>query len=194
MNVLAIGAHPDDIALGCSGTLLRLKEEGNKIHCLTLTAGQTRPGNRFKEEMNFMEKAGFDNYILWEYEDGKLQVNADLVTKMDKIWRDIRPKFVFTHYAGDHHHDHQVVAEITKSANRNYDASVYSYSNMGHGFEPNFYVEIGKHFKKKLDLLSVYTSQHDRWYFNADHVISRHKSLLPSMNIVEKFRVEFAKL
>lgn len=165
-SVLAIGAHPDDIEIGCGGLLLKLKKLFPKtdIYYLCLTAGELTDKDkvRISEMAESVKKLEVtllcDPYL----SDGFIpQAYQGLVNDLEQFKNDYDFHLVLTHNPYDVHHDHRAVSNATVEAFRNSYADIYFYENMTTPttFNPNLYVDIDEFMNKKLELLHCFKSQ-----------------------------------
>ncbi len=127
MNILAIGAHPDDIELGCRGTLEKYKAEGNEITCFTYSRGRDDPIDQ-----------GLDTIPI-------LTITREIECFLDAV----NPEIVFTHSKNDLNRDHRIIHEATMVACRPLVSSVkeiYCYEvpslHSDFTFKPQLYVLI----------------------------------------------------
>src|SRR3989338_3401862 len=109
MNVLAIGAHPDDIEFGCGGTLLKYNDKSHKIFLLILTKGEFGgdPHIRTREQEAAADFLGSKDLFWGGFKDTELVGNAQLISKLDEVLRAVRPDVVFLNYWDDVHQDHR---------------------------------------------------------------------------------------
>ena len=172
MNILAIGAHWDDIELGCGLTLKKLKENGHNIFTVVVCSSQygqdVNEGMKESEALECGLKS-FEligaNYISTEKEsNSNLVYNKKTMQTLETITNDNNIDTVFTHWFGDLNTDHKATWEISRTAFRNaknflmYQSN--SYGDNVNIFKPNFYFSFNKEeyqFKEKL--LSQYTSE-----------------------------------
>ncbi len=124
-SILALGAHPDDIEIGCGGTLRRLAENGFDLNYVIVTSGEegilnlekTANAKKREDEAKVAAKIlGVKNVIFLRVPDGITQVSKETKIKLIAILRNLRPEFVFTHAASDHFPDHRVVHDLTSAA------------------------------------------------------------------------------
>lgn len=194
MKILAIGAHPDDIELLCGGTLLRAIKEKYTVRCVVCTNGESQ-GNGKERVKEQKEAWGFlrVNYgYFLDLKDGELTPGLELITKLDKIIKGYEPDLVFSHSEADYHQDHVAVSRAVRSANRNWNFNWLSYCShdLRNPFVPNFFVNIDKYYDKKKELLKIFKTQEDKWYFKEDVLASR--SLGTNVGkYVEPFKMEF---
>jgi len=160
MNILAIGSHPDDLEYGCGGTLLKFAKKRNKIFLLVMTKGEVGgdPKTRTDEQK---KSADFLNAkLFWgNYQDTKIPLSKELITKIEQIIQISKPTLIFVHYPEDTHQDHRVVSQATITATR-YIRNVLFYEvPTTVNFTPTVFVDIGSTIKQKLNLLKIHKSQ-----------------------------------
>ena len=111
MNILAIGAHPDDIELGCGGILLKSAKQGHNVFMYILTRGAASgdPLQRTTEQREVARIIGARASWIDNFEDTKLSPNVDLINHIEQVIRMTKPDIVYTHPHGDTHHDHRAV-------------------------------------------------------------------------------------
>ncbi|HOO57047.1 MAG TPA: PIG-L family deacetylase [bacterium] len=165
MNVLAIGAHPDDIEFGCGGTLLDLKSKGHKIYMMIMTNGEcggVDPDIRIKEQMNVAEFLGVEDLIWGGYKDTMIPTNNDVITLIDETIKKTNSELIMFNHVQDTHQDHRALAKCAISASR-YMKWVLSFEvPTSISFEPSFFVDIGEVMDRKLELLKLHSSQIDK--------------------------------
>ncbi len=175
MNILAIGAHWDDVELGCGLTLKKLKENGHNVSIVVICSSQYGQGvNEGMKESEALECGlkSFEligaNYIPTEKESNSNLVYAKkIMQNLEAIANDNKIDAVFTHWFGDVNTDHKATWEISRTAFRNVKNFLMFQSN-SYGdnvdiFKPNFYFSFNKEeyqFKEKL--LSQYTLEWNR--------------------------------
>ena len=126
-NVLAIGAHPDDIEFGCFGTLKKHLNNGDKVTLLVMTQSDvkdahtnevTRDASTSKTEAQHAADVLGAELILGPFQDTKVPFNAESVGFIEKIVKERGIDFVYTHWAGDTHQDHINTLSATMAATR----------------------------------------------------------------------------
>ena len=180
MNLLAIGAHWDDIELGCGLTLKKLKDNGHSIFSLVVCSSQygknedegMKEDESLKFGMNSFQLIGA-NYIPTPKEfNSKLVYNKKIMQLFEEITYKNNIDTIFTHWFGDVNTDHKATWEISRTAFRNvknffmYQSN--SYSDHVNIFQPNFYFGFNKEqyaFKEKLlsQYVPEWTRRQDRW-------------------------------
>tara|TARA_Y100000591_G_C21805297_1_gene684491 strand:- start:783 stop:1412 length:630 start_codon:yes stop_codon:yes gene_type:complete len=174
MNILAIGAHFDDIELGCGGTLAKHIKNGDKVYVFVATRsgfsdhrGKLVRSNEvaMKEGKNAMQKLGIKNLIQGNFETLKIEFNEELNKEIINIVNKYKINTVYTHWDGDIHHDHQVVAKSTLHACRHvknilmYRSNWYQSSQI---FNANYYVDITNFWKLKKNSILCHKSEMQR--------------------------------
>lgn len=161
MNILAIGAHPDDIEIGCSGTLMKYQERGHDIFTLVMTGGGMGgdEGVRRKEQERSNRIMGVKKTFWGGYEDTKLPLDKEIITVIEKVIREVEPVFIFAHYYHDTHQDHRRLAKAVISATRYIKNVLFYEVPTTHDFSPSIFVDIREVFAKKTKVLKAHASQ-----------------------------------
>ncbi|MEA3490188.1 MAG: PIG-L deacetylase family protein [Candidatus Omnitrophota bacterium] len=190
MNILAIGAHPDDIEYGCGGTLLKLKKEkGANIYFFVATHGDFSSGADIR--MNEQEKAdeflGIKKLYWGGFKDTQLAMGRQLIGRIEDVIRDCDPEVIFVNYPYDTHQDHRNLADATIVASR-YSKKVLFYEDYTcTNYEPDIFVDIQDVLEEKVELLKIHKSQVEREYPTG-------LDLLESVKAVANFRGFQAKV
>jgi LmbE family N-acetylglucosaminyl deacetylase len=164
MNILAIGAHPDDIEFGCGGTLIKYARAGHKVNMLVLTEGSFGgdPGVRRAEQKKAAKFIGAKDLFWGDLQDTEVVNNRQLILKMEEIIKRSKPGIVFMNFFQDVHQDHRSAALAGISATR-YIREVFFYEvPTTHSFNPEVLVDIEGVLDRKLSLLKVHASQVDK--------------------------------
>ncbi len=174
MNILAIGAHFDDVELGCGGTLARHARNGDDVYVYVATlSGFT---NQYKETVRSSEIAlaeardaalvlGAQELICGKFKTLKVEfvdaLNIDILKIIDKQ----KIEKVYTHWTGDIHHDHQAVARAALHSCRHVPRMLMYRSNWYQStldFHGNFYIDITDFWKFKEKAIRAHASEMDR--------------------------------
>jgi LmbE family N-acetylglucosaminyl deacetylase len=161
MNILAIGAHPDDIEIGCGGTLIKYAEHGHRVHLMVLTKGEQggRRGARWKEQDASARIMGTRRIFWGQYGDTKISVDRRLIQQIERVINQVDPLFIFVHYGDDTHQDHRHLSTCTVTATR-YTRNVLFYEGpTTQNFTPTVFVNIDSVLDKKLRALRAHDSQ-----------------------------------
>ena len=162
-SVLAIGAHPDDIELGCGGTLVKHVAAGDRVAMLIVTKGEVGPGDterRIAEQRRACAVMGVDTLVWGDLPDCQVSLHElSLVHLIEEAIRDTGADVVYTHNINDSHQDHRAVALNTMGAARQV-SNVLSYDAPSSlNFAPHLYVDISDTIDKKVDALLCHASQ-----------------------------------
>jgi LmbE family N-acetylglucosaminyl deacetylase len=170
MNILAIGAHFDDVELGCGGTLIKHKANGDNLHIIVVThsaylsksKGISRDRHAARAEGEKSADCLGANLICLDKEPITLVANERLVLDIEEIVDQIHPDRVYTHQVNDSHGDHAAVGYVSIRACRKCDEILLYRSNWyvaDDTKEGNFYVDITPHINQKMDLIRLFESE-----------------------------------
>lgn len=164
MNILAIGAHPDDIEFGCGGTLIKYAQKKHNVYLLVLTCGEVGgdPGIRKKEQQKAAKYIGAKEVFFGGFKDTYLPEDRSLIMSIESVIDKVNPQVVFINYLYDVHQDHREAAKACLSATRYIKEVLYYEVPTTQHFEPEVFVDIGDILEKKLDLLKMHKSQVNR--------------------------------
>ncbi len=191
MNVIAIGAHPDDIEYGCYGTLLKHRMDGDKVVFIVLSQGE-KSGDREarkKEAIESAKRVGAKLY-LFKYPDTNIPQGHEVIEKLEKIIDDFKPQRVYTHSTKDTHQDHRTIAHATLVAARTVpEILCYESPSLYLNFQPNYYVDITKFIDEKRKALDGFVTQNSKDYMkiNAINGLAQFRGLVTSVKYAEAF-------
>ena len=161
MNILAIGAHPDDIEFGCAGSLIKYAKSGHSIYLLVLTdgSGGGSPATRRREQNKAAGRLKAKEVFWGTYPDTELPLSQALIQEIEGVVQKVRADLVFVHYHDDTHQDHRHLSTCTVSASR-YSRNVLFYEGpTTQNFSPSVFINIDHYLEKKLASLSAHASQ-----------------------------------
>lgn len=174
-DVLAFGAHPDDVELGCGGTLIKLADLGHSTALVDLTRGEM--GTRGTVETRQAEAAAAAEIIgavareNLDLTDGDIRTNAEAKHGVARVIRKYRPRLVLIPFYADRHPDHYHASELTyegtflagltryETGQESYRPSKVIYYMRWHEFEPTFIVDITDQFERKMEAIYAYSTQ-----------------------------------
>ncbi|HEX2013674.1 MAG TPA: PIG-L deacetylase family protein [Nitrososphaera sp.] len=197
MNILAVGAHPDDIELGCGGLLLKAAKQGHDVFMYTLTRGAASgdPSERTKELVRSARFIGAKRLWIDNFEDTKLSLNNDLINHIEFFINSADPDIVITHSLGDTHHDHRAIAAATLESGR-FIPNIMSYEiPVTRDFKPQVYYDISDVMDDKIELINIFWSQRSKMFLksNAIRGLAEYRALQSRLNTcvtcVEAFEV-----
>lgn len=160
-RVLALGAHPDDIEIGCSGTLLKLADLGSEVFLYIATAGQ-RGGEekvRMQEGGRAAEKLGAKELHWGGFVDCEIPHTVELIESIEKSVKEFEPDLLLVHYREDTHQDHRALADAAQSAARRVPNFLFYESPTTLHFAPSVFCNIESTITRKIELLETHFSQ-----------------------------------
>lgn len=174
LTMLCIGAHCDDLEIGCGGTILRLLAEhpGSSVHWVVLASNPRRAEEAQSAADAFLDGAGHRTVAVKTFRESYFPyVGAEIKDYFETL-RDVSdPHLIFSHYHLDRHQDHRVVSELTWNTFRNHLIAEYEIPKYeGDLDRPNTYVALTQaHANRKVDLLMKhFPSQSIRPWFRAE--------------------------
>ena len=161
MNILAIGAHPDDIEIGCAGSLIKYHQRGHNIYTLIMTEGQMGGDKniRKKEQEKSNTIMGVNKTFWGGYKDTQLPLDTQVISIIESVIKEIDPVFIFVSYFKDTHQDHRNLAKATISATRYIKNVLFYEVPTTHDFRPSIFVDIRDVFDQKTEVLMAHNSQ-----------------------------------
>jgi LmbE family N-acetylglucosaminyl deacetylase len=159
-NVLAIGAHPDDIELGCGATLLAHSAAGDSVTMLVLTGGEAGPGTASRHSEQRLAATALGATLRWGgLVDCTLTADAATVRLVERVIDETQADIVYVHAPEDSHQDHRAAAAATLSAGRRLSRVLHYQSPSTLAFSPTVFVDITAHLTGKLVALKAHASQ-----------------------------------
>ncbi|MCD4780917.1 MAG: PIG-L family deacetylase [Candidatus Omnitrophica bacterium] len=164
MNILAFGAHPDDIELGCAGTLLKYAKQGSNVYLCVLSSGSEAGDavTREHEQEEAAKKLGVKELIWGHCEDTKISVNKNNISFIESVLQKIKPDEVYVNYYDDTHQDHRALAQCVISATRYTQRVIYYEDYTSNNFIPDIFVDIGEIIEEKIRIIESFKSQISR--------------------------------
>ncbi len=173
IEVLCLGAHSDDIEIGCGGTLLRFKKLFRKLrfHWVVFSASGARGQEATKGAELFASNSD-TKIVLKNFRDGFLPYDAsDIKDSFEEMKGQVNPDLIFTHWKGDAHQDHRLLSDLTWNTFRNhlileYEVPKYD-GDMG---RPNLFVPLDTPlYENKIDhLFEAFPSQRAKRWFDRE--------------------------
>lgn len=179
LNVVCVGAHPDDPETGCGGTLAKLVAEGHHVSIVYLTRGEAGLKNgdgdttsrlRTAEALHGARLLGA-NAVFANQIDGQTSTDKHHAEEFTALLASMQPDIVFTHWPLDTHRDHRNAAQLVYEAWETMDESfalVYYEVMTGvqtHHFEPNCFIDISSTTTQKRSAVYAHVCQNpDRFY------------------------------
>ena len=174
IKVLCLGAHSDDIEIGCGGSILRLQEEYSyvEVDWVVVGAHGTRNQEAVESAGVFLRNAENKNIEILNFNDGYFPyIGAEIKDYFESLKSRVSPDLIFTHNRHDLHQDHRLVSELTWNTFRNHlilEYEIFKYD--GDLGTPNFYISLTKEqVKEKVEtILRIFRTQAGRHWFTRD--------------------------
>ena len=171
LGILCIGAHADDIEIGCGGTILKLLQThpGSRVVWVVLTARGDRKKEAVKSAAAFLRGEGSTRIITKSFRESYLPYQGKEVKEyFDSLPQVIDPDLIFTHYRHDLHQDHRVVCELTWNTYRRHQILEYEIPKYdGDLGQPNLFVSLPDEIaesKVRLLIDGFATQRSKRWF------------------------------
>jgi LmbE family N-acetylglucosaminyl deacetylase len=174
LKILCLGAHSDDIEIGCGGTVLKMLSEYNNIdiHWVVFSADKKRSAEAQKSAKLFLANAGQKKIVVKNFRESFFPyVGVEIKDYFEKLKPEVAPDIIFTPYRNDLHQDHRLISELTWNTFRNqliieYEIIKYD-GDLG---IPNFFVHLDEAIcQKKVDIImQSFKSQKSRDWFTED--------------------------
>jgi len=174
--ILAVGAHPDDIELGCGGTLCKLAKKGGKVVAVYLTKGEKSGDARIRvqESTKALRVLGVKEIHFGNFPDTEIPHSFDAINFLEEFSLRYSPDIVLTHTTNDTHQDHRQTGWLSISAFRNVQ-KILAYETprvMSAAFLPTYFVDISGCVKKKWEALQCHASQKGKRYLAYHSTVS----------------------
>jgi LmbE family N-acetylglucosaminyl deacetylase len=186
VNILAIGAHPDDIELGCGGVVLKAVREGHNVYMYTLTRGAASgdPQERTRELVTSARYIGVKKLWIDNFDDTKLTINSELINSIENYIIESQADIVLTHSLSDIHHDHKAIAGSVIEAGR-FVPNILAYEiPLTKDFKPQVFYDISDVVDEKVKLIKLFKSQRDKIYLKANAIkgLAEYRALQSRLN------------
>jgi N-acetylglucosamine malate deacetylase 1 len=176
-KVLVIAVHSDDETLGCGGTLLKHKANGDEIHWLIATEmKESKNTSQRNAEIDQVEELyDFDSVHRLELSTTKIDEYSmsELITKISSVVNKVKPNIIYLPFKGDVHSDHKYIFDAAYSCTKSFrypfikkiymmetlSETEYSVSTKEDSFVPNVFIDISEYMGKKIELMNIYESE-----------------------------------
>ena len=196
-KVLVIAVHPDDETLGCGGTLLKHKANGDQIHwliCTNIDKSHDYYETRQKEIVKVSKLYSFDSVINLQLKTMRVDEYSmsELIGKISKVINEIQPDTLYLPFKSDVHSDHRKIFEVAYSCTKVFrypfikkiymmetlSETEFAPSTKEDSFIPNIFVDISKYIDKKIEIMKVFESE------IAEHPFPRSERNLKALAIL----------
>ena len=181
-RILVVAVHPDDETLACGGTLLKHKNVGDEIHWLITTDIKESDGfdshvvlNREEEIKKVSEQYQFNTVNRLELSTMKVDEYSmsTLIGRLSKVITKIQPEIIYLPFKSDVHSDHRTIFNATYSCSKSFrypfikkiymmetlSETEFSPSTKEDSFIPNVFVDISSYIDKKIEIMSIFSSE-----------------------------------
>jgi LmbE family N-acetylglucosaminyl deacetylase len=171
-RVLCLGAHSDDIEIGCGGTILTLLHRHNKVEVcwVVFSASDVRAKEARASAGVFLEHARTSQIVVKQYRDGFFPFQgAQIKDDFESLKHSFSPDLVLTHYRADRHQDHRLISDLTWNTFRNHLILEYEIPKYdGDLGQPNVFVPLEESIcsRKSQILLESFKSQREKQWFD----------------------------
>ena len=176
-NILAIGAHSDDVEFGCGGTLIKHVENGDKVHILIMSNGDVKHSvtgdiirtidDTNKEQQKASDILG-SKLVQLNFKDREVPFDSESITSIEQIINSENIDTIYTHWGGDTHQDHINTLQSSLAAGRGVE-NVLCYEQVPiprvTNVYPvaNYYVDITNYMDKKIKSCECHKSQLEKY-------------------------------
>jgi len=173
-QVLCLGAHSDDIEIGCGGTILKLIEmyPNLEITWVVLGAKGIRQKEAIASAEDFLSSVNPKKIIVKGFKDGFFPyIGADIKLYFEELKKEVNPDLILTHYQQDLHQDHRLISELTKNTFRNHLIWEYEIPKYdGDLGSPNILVHLSQDIKQKKvkHLTEHFQTQNNKQWFTEE--------------------------
>ena len=171
IKLLCLGAHSDDIEIGCGGTILRLINQYPhlSVHWVVFSGQDRRMEEAQASATDFLHQATDKKIALKNFRDGFFPyTGAEVKAFFEELKQEISPDLIFTHYRHDLHQDHRTLCELTWNTFRDHSILEYEIPKYdGDLGNPNFFVYLDEAIcNRKIDLLLKHfrTQENKHWF------------------------------
>jgi LmbE family N-acetylglucosaminyl deacetylase len=174
LHVLLLGAHSDDIEIGCGGTILRLIHENPEVQVTWVVfsaLGERGAEARYSAE-EFLKDVRIKNVIVHEFRDGYFPYRGEEIKDIfEELKHETTPDLIFTHYRHDLHQDHRLLCELAWNTWRDHFILEYEIPKYdGDVGSPNFFVQLDRELceRKMATLIRFFQTQGNKHWFTAE--------------------------
>lgn len=174
LRLLCLGAHCDDIEIGCGGTILKLTAAARSIEVrwVVFSSDERRKQEALKSATTFLANVTSREVIIHSLRDGFFPyIGVEVKEQFERLKTQFSPDLILTHYRCDLHQDHRLISELTWNTFRNHLILEYEIPKYDGDFgSPNLFVSLDESTcRRKIDaILEAYQSQSGKHWFSRD--------------------------
>jgi LmbE family N-acetylglucosaminyl deacetylase len=161
VNILAIGAHPDDVEYGCGGMLTKYVSRGHVVFMFVASDGALGGDGdvRRQEQKDAARLLGVREVFWGGYPDTEVPLSRELIVRLEAAIRQVEPRMIFVNSPDDTHQDHRHLAQCAMSATRYVPNFLFYEVPTTVNFSPNCYTDVADVLDVKLASLEAHHSQ-----------------------------------
>lgn len=195
MNVVAIGAHPDDIEIGAGGSLALHHRRGDAVRFIVLTNGGelSDQSQRKREAKNAAEILNIDDIHFLEYEDTRIPYNDEIIKQLNSHLTEFDADRVYIHTEEDTHQDHRRASMASIAASRNInEVLAFESPSTRPTFNPEYYNKLTEGvLEQKIQAIRAHESQREKKYLEAEAMkgLARFRGRQANTRYAESYQV-----
>jgi LmbE family N-acetylglucosaminyl deacetylase len=201
-EVLCLGAHSDDIEIGCGGTILELlaANRGVRVTWVVFSGNATREAEARRAARRFLQGAGSSSVVVRKQRDGFFPAQViEIKEFFEDLKRTSEPDLIFTHYRHDRHQDHRTISDLTWNTFRNHFVLEYEIPKYdGDLGTPNLFVPVGRvAARRKVNAIhTIFKTQVGQHWFTPDlfYGLMRVRGIEACVEFAEAFHCRKAVL
>ncbi len=173
-KVLCLGAHCDDIEIGCGGTILRLLETYTNVEFrwVVFSSSEERAREALVSANHFLGSERARNVAIRNFRDGFFPfIGEEIKTYFEQLKSEFVPDLIFTHYRNDLHQDHRLISDLTWNTFRDHLILEYEIPKYdGDWGSPNFFVRLDESIcqRKTKHLIDAFETQKAKSWFSVE--------------------------
>jgi LmbE family N-acetylglucosaminyl deacetylase len=177
-KILCLGAHCDDIEIGCGGTMIKLAHtlKDAEIRWVVFSSDARREKEALKSANDFLKSLKKKNIVIKRFRNSFFPYHgAEIKEYFEQLTKEFSPDIIFTHFRNDLHQDHRLISELTWNTYRNHLILEYEIPKYDGDFgSPNFFVQFDEtiSLKKITKIMKYFKSQSDKAWFTKDTFLS----------------------
>lgn len=178
LQILCLGAHSDDIEIGCGGTILKLIQTYSNLnfYWIVFSAGPRRDIEAYASAETFLKQTPNKKILVKDFKDGFFPyTGAEIKTYFEQLKQEVNPDLIFTHCRHDLHQDHRVISDLTWNTFRDHLILEYEIPKYdGDLGAPNLFVHLDEPTcqRKITCLLDHFQTQTNKHWFTAETFLS----------------------